>query len=157
MRKSLITELSQEAELPEQNWLDLLKTARAELTSEDPAHPIESALNRSGGSGWRAKGPGTQTIRLLFDEPLQIRHINLVFLENELSRTQEFVVRWSTDAGRSFREIVRQQYTFAPPETTREIEDYMVDLFGVAVLELIILPDINGGESCASLSVLRIA
>lgn len=156
MRKTLIAELSQEAELPEQNWLDLLKTARAELTSEHPAHTIESALNPSAGSGWRAKEPGTQTIRLLFDEPLQIRHINLVFLENELPRTQEFVLQWSTVAGRSFREIVRQQYTFAPPETVQEIEDYIVDLFGVVVLELIILPDINGGESCASLSALRI-
>ncbi|MDD2853421.1 MAG: YhjD/YihY/BrkB family envelope integrity protein [Desulfuromonadaceae bacterium] len=157
MRKSLITELPQEAELKDQNWLDLLKTARVELTSEDPEHPIESALNPFGGYGWRAMGPGTQTIRLLFDEPLQIRHINLVFLEDELQRTQEFVVRWSTDAGRSYREIVRQQYTFAPPETIREIEDYIVDLIGVAALELIILPDINGGESCASLSELRIA
>jgi len=157
MRKSLITELPEEAELPSQNWLDLVKIARAELTSEDQAHPIESALNPSRGSGWRAMGPGTQTIRLLFDEPLQIRHINLVFLEMELPRTQEFVLRWSTDAGRSYREIVRQQYTFAPPETIREIEDYTVDLIGVAALELIILPDISGGESCASLSELRIA
>jgi hypothetical protein len=157
MRKSLIAELSQEAELQDQNWLDLLKTARAELTSEDPAHPIESALNPSRESDWRAMGPGTQTIRLLFDEPLQIKHIYLVFIEKELQRTQEFVLRWSTDAGRSYREIVRQQYTFAPPETIREIEDYMVDLFGVAALELIILPDINGGETCASLSALRIA
>jgi len=157
MRKSLITELPEEAELSGQNWLDLLMTARAEITSEDPGYPIESALNPSGGSGWRAMGPGTQTIRLLFDEPLQIRHINLVFLERELQRTQEFVLRWSTDAGRSYQEIVRQQYTFAPPETIQEIEDYVVDLIGVAALELIILPDINGGEPCASLSELRIA
>lgn len=157
MRKSFITELPKEAELSGQNWLNLLMMARAELTSEDQAHTIESALNPSGGSGWRAMGPGTQTIRLLFDEPLQIRHINLVFLEKELQRTQEFVLRWSSDAGRSYREIVRQQYTFTPPETIREIEDYIVDLAGVMALELIILPDINGGETCASLSELRIA
>ncbi|MDD2274104.1 MAG: hypothetical protein PHP95_07650 [Desulfuromonadaceae bacterium] len=168
MRKALITELPQEAELQDENWLDLINTARAELTSEDPEYPIESALNASkesdlralnllGGYGWRALGPGTQTIRLLFDEPLHIRHINLVFLEDVLPRTQEFVLRWSTDAGRSYREVVRQQYTFAPPGTIREIEDYIVDLIGVAALELVIVPDIDGGESCASLSELRIA
>lgn len=157
MRKSLITELPQEEELSGQNWLDLLITARAELTSEDPAHPIESALNPAGGDGWLAMRPGSQTIRLLFDNPQQIRHINLVFLEKELQRTQEFVLRYSTDAGRSYREIVRQQYTFAPPETIREREDYIVDLIGVEALELVILPDIDGGESCASLSELRIA
>jgi len=42
---------------------------------------------------------------------------------------QEFVLRWSPDGGHSFREIVRQQWNFSPPDTTREVEEYQVELF----------------------------
>ena len=41
--------------------------AEVEITSEDADHPIESALLPGRASGWRAAGPGKQTIRLLFD------------------------------------------------------------------------------------------
>ena len=112
MRKTLITTEIQKDIHPELNWLDLVTIARVELTSEDPAHPVESALISSGGSGWRALEPGRQTIRLLFDEPLEIKRIHLMFHEDEQQRTQEFVLRWSPDNGRSYREIVRQQYNF---------------------------------------------
>jgi hypothetical protein len=65
-----------------------------------------------------------QTIRLIFDEPQRLTRISLVFEETETERTQEFVLRWSPDGGRSFREIVRQQWNFSPPKTIREIEEY---------------------------------
>ena len=109
------------------------------------------------GSGWRAAKAGAQTIRLVFDAPQRLRQIWLVFSEAEKERTQEFVLRWSPDGGASFQEILRQQWTFSPPETTREIEDYRVDLAGVTVLELSIVPDISGGEARASLEQLRLA
>jgi hypothetical protein len=123
-----------------------------ELTSEDPAHPIESALRPRGGTGWRAAEPGTQTIRLRFDKPQRFERVRLVFEEREGARTQEFVLRWSGDDGGSYREIVRQQYTFSPPDTGREVEDYAVRLDGVTALELRIVPDIAGGEGRASLA-----
>ena len=44
--------------------------ASVELTSEDDAFPIESALLGQVKQGWRAAGPGVQTIRLIFDQPL---------------------------------------------------------------------------------------
>src|SRR5438552_9305056 len=44
------------------------------------------------------------------------------------ARTQEFVLRWRSEDDPGFREIVRQQWNFSPPQTTREIEDYQVDL-----------------------------
>jgi len=157
MRKTLITTEIQKDIYPELNWLDLVTIARVELTSEDPAHPIESALNCTGGSGWRALEPGRQTIRLLFDEPLEIKRIHLMFHEDKQQRTQEFVLRWSHDNGHSYREIVRQQYTFSPPDTIREIEDFIVDLAGVMALEMSILPDINEGNVRASLAGLRLA
>jgi hypothetical protein len=74
-----------------------------------------------------------------------------------LQRTQQFVLRWSSNGGRSYREIVRQQYNFSPPGTTREREDYAVDLDGVTTLELNIVPDISGGPARASLAQLRLA
>ena len=129
--------------------------AEVELTSEDAANPIEGAI--TDGAGWRAAQAGGQTIRILFDEPQQIRRIHLEFREKEQERTQEFVLRWSADGGQSYREIVRQQYNFSPPNTTDELEDYAVELEGVTALELKIVPDINGGESRASLAQLRLA
>ena len=107
--------------------------------------------------GWRAASPGTQTIRLLFDHPQKLKRIALVFEETETERTQEFVLRWSHAGGRSFREIVRQQWNFSAPNTTREIEEYTVQLSDVSVLELVIVPDICRGEARASLKSLRVA
>jgi hypothetical protein len=80
-----------------------------------------------------------------------------VFEENETTRTQEFVLRWSSDSGNSFREIVRQQWNFSPPETTREVEEYQVELSGITVLELTIVPNISGGTARASLTSLRLS
>ncbi|PYT99902.1 MAG: carbohydrate-binding protein, partial [Acidobacteria bacterium] len=107
--------------------------------------------------GWRAASAGTQTIRLIFDEPQELRRIWLVFEDTENTRTQEFVLRWSADIGHSFREIVRQQWNFSPPSALRETEDYAVELLGVKTLELVIVPDINAGEARASLANLRLA
>lgn len=79
------------------------------------------------------------------------------FDEDSDSRTQEFVLRWSPDQGRSYRDVVRQQFTFSPPSTTREVEDYTVNLSQVIALELRIVPDIGGGAARASLTELRLA
>jgi hypothetical protein len=67
------------------------------------------------------------------------------------------VLRWSSDNGRSFREIVRQQWNFTPSGTTEETEDHQVDLPNVTVLELIINPDIGNQNAIASLAKWRIA
>jgi hypothetical protein len=140
-----------------QAWLDVDRKAVVEVTSEEKGYPIESALLGVGGRGWRAANPGTQTIRLIFDEPQKLRRIWLVFEESENTRTQEFVLRWSPDTGHSFRELVRQQWNFSPPGSVREIEDYAVELSAVTVLELIIVPDKSGGAARASLASLRLA
>ena len=80
-----------------------------------------------------------------------------MFQEDEQDRTQEFVLRWSPDGGQSYREILRQQYNFSPPEAAREVEDYDIDLDGVTAVELRIVPDISGGSARASLAQLRLA
>ena len=128
-----------------------------EVTSEDGTYPIESALLTGGGRGWRAAGPGPQTIRLLFDKPQKLQRIHLDFKEAEVARMQEFVLRWSPDNGKSYREIVRQQWNFSLPGSVRETEDYAVELSAVTVLELIIVPDMNGGTARASLASLRLS
>jgi len=157
MRKRIINQGPQDVSPANQQWLNVETLAQVEVTTEDPTHPIESALIASTGSGWRAAQPGQQTVRLLFDQPQRVRRMRLVFQENEQERTQQFVLRWSSDDGQSYREIVRQQFNFSPPATTSECEDYSVDLDGVTTLELSIVPDISGGAARASLAQLRLA
>ena len=157
MRKSVITATPPEVSHEDEGWLDLEHAARVEVSSEDERHPVEAALVPGARSGWRAAGPGEQALRLSFDEPLRLRRISLLFLEEERARTQEFVLRWSPDGGRTFREVVRQQYNFSPAGATRESEDYAVALDGVTALELVITPDVSGGPARASLEWLRLA
>ncbi len=158
MRKRLITPTRESIATHDEDWLDVERTAVVEVTSEDEDCPVESAFVLGKETrGWRAATPGRQTIRLLFDEPQKLKTISLVFEEDEVARTQEFVLRWSADGGTSFREIVRQQWNFSPPETIREVEKYEVALSNVTVLELIIVPDISGGTARASLKNLRLS
>jgi len=157
MRKRIINQGSKECSAADHGWLDLERLAEVEINSEDAAHPIESAILPGTGQGWRAANPGEQTIRLLFAEVLRIRRIRLLFHEEERERTQEFVLRWSADGGQTYRDIVRQQYTFSPPGTAREVEDYRVDLGGVTALELRIVPDMSGADVYASLKQLQLA
>src|ERR1039458_8812754 len=114
MRKRLITPSPQDAPFLDEGWLDLDGAAMVEVTSEDKQYPVESALVSGEMRGWRAAGSGSQTLRLIFDKPQRLKRIALVFEETEIERTQEFVLRWSSDGGRSFREIVRQQWNFSP-------------------------------------------
>lgn len=152
MRKRIIDQCSWAEETADQKWLDVARLAQVELTSEDPGFPIESALLPDSGAGWRAQQPGPQLIRVVFDEPQRVGHVRLAFEEEHCERTQEFVVRWSADGGKTYREVVRQLYHFSPPGTTRELEDYAVGLEGVTVVELSIVPDIGRGGAIASLA-----
>ena len=156
MRKRII-DSNQNMSTDSGAWLDLENLAQVEVTSEDAAYPIEAALIPRTGSGWRAAEPGPQTLRVLFDQPQKIRRIRLAFQENRQQRTQEFTVRWSSDGGKSYRQIVRQQYNFSPPDTTYELEDYAVDLAAMSVLEVNIVPDISGRHAQASVAELRLA
>src|ERR1700730_13670854 len=156
MRKRFITPTPENIRTRGEGWLDVERAAVVEVTSEEADCTGESAFSSGDAPGWRAAEPGTQTIRLVFDQPQRLKCISLVFEENETARTQEFVLRWSSDSGSSFREIVRQQWNFSPPETKREVEEYQVELSNVTVLELIIVPNMSGGAAHASLKSLRL-
>lgn len=156
MRKKIIGQVEQGTE-PPGDWLNVEELAEVEITSEDAAHPIESALLSGRASGWRAAGPGKQTIRILFASPQRLRRIWLNFVETRIGRTQEYVLRWSPDGGQSFRDIVRQQWNFSPEGATSQTEDHHVELPAVTVLELSIIPDSSGSNAIASLEQLRLA
>jgi hypothetical protein len=68
---------------------------------------------------------------------------------------QEFVLRAFTVGGG--REIVRQQFTFSPPTTAVEREDYAANLEGVTALALSIIPGIDGSDAVAALKEWRAA
>ena len=160
MRKRVTSSAGRPDQSDEENWLDLERLVTVEVTSEDAAYQIESALQLgelARDAGWRAAGPGKQRVRLLFDKPHRLRRIWLHVVEPRDERTQEFVLRWSSDVGRTFREVVRQQWHFSPSGATAEIEDYRVDLEQVTVLELEVTPDVSGGPAPASLRRLRLA
>src|SRR5258708_8337885 len=157
MRKRLIDSTPESIRTRGEGWLDIETAAVVEVTSEDPDCPVESAFVSRDERGWRAAALGNQTIRLVFDQPQRLKCISLVFQENETARTQEFVLRWSADGGRSVKEILRQQWNFSPPDSIREVEEYQVELSGVTVLELVINPNIGGGAARPSLNTLSLA
>ncbi len=157
MRKTLINHPAQNTPPSDRIYLDLEHLAQVEISSECQEHPIESALVEGSETGWQAAGSGEQTLRLIFDQPQTIKQLFLLFDEQEQSRTQEFVLLWRMDNEDFFREILRQQYHFSPPLTTREIENYEVNLKQVKALELRIIPDISGGDACAKLTRLRLS
>lgn len=138
-------------------WLDLESEAAVEITSEDPARPIESALRLDSGAGWRAGEPGPQTIRIVFNQPQRISHVRLKFTETKAERTQEFVLRWGKDRSGPLQDIARQQWNFSPQGSTVELEDYHVNLDGALILELKLNPDASGGKAFASLDEFRVA
>lgn len=156
MRKRIATPTPGSPQAQE-DWLDLERTATVEVTSEDKDFPIASSLSIEPRQGWRASQPGMQTIRLVFDEPQTLKHLSLVFEEKEMTRTQEFVLRTSSNPGGPFREILRQQWNFNADTSTQETEEYKVELPHVSTLELTIVPDISGGAARASLKSLRLS
>ena len=86
MRKTIIAQGNEEAISPEINWLDLPVIARVEITSgRKPSDPVST--QPYGGRGWRAsRTRGQQIIRLLFDEPLHLIRMHLVFHEDDANR-----------------------------------------------------------------------
>lgn len=137
-----------------EEWPTLDEGVQVELTSEDSEWPIEHALKGQDSSGWRARTSGSQTIVLTWPAPIAIRKIRLVFEEHSRARTQEFVLRATTSEGT--RDVVRQQFTFSPPYTSVEREDYSTNLEAVSRLELVITPSIDRDEAVASLREWRI-
>ena len=138
-------------------WLDLRAIARVRASSEDRTHRIDRVLSGDTHAHWRAADAGEQVIELHFHQPRDLTRIRLVFVEQEMPRTQQFTIRWSSRRGERHGEVVRQQFNFSPSGATREIEDYRVDLRNVEKLEIRVIPDIGYGPAYASLAHLQLA
>lgn len=156
MRKRIVTGETGQRAAAAGEWLDLGAIATAEVTSEDPVHPIEAALVDEGGEGWRASSSGEQTLWLRFDTAQRITRISLLCVETAVPRTQELAIAWSAD-GAEYREVVRQQWNFSPDGATRELEDYRVQLETVLALRITIRPDVGGRDATASIARLRVS
>ena len=135
---------------PTPGEIDIAAVATVLVTSEAPEHPVDFAFDHHrgpGGNRWIAGEPGEQTLILAFDAPQAIRRVALEVEEPEVARTQELQLAISTDGGRTYRELVRQEYNFSPPGTTFEREDWAVMAEGATHLRLIIRPD-KGDKPC---------
>ena len=114
------------------------------VTSEAVDHPIDHIFDvhrGRGGTRWIAQTPGEQMVVLAFDAPQVIRSVVLEIEESEASRTEQLSLQASFDGGQNYREVVRQEFTFSPPNTTFQREQWIVSLEQVTQLRLTIKPD----------------
>jgi hypothetical protein len=149
LRKHLLTEPPM-ASVPQSGAKDIAAIATVWVTSEAADAPIDRAFDESrgpGGSRWVAAVPGEQRLILAFDTPQTIRTISLEVEESGVSRTQVLHLAFSCDGGQIYQELRRQEFTFSPPGTTFEREEWAVTLEGVTHLQLLITPD-KGGQPC---------
>ena len=148
LRKQITRTPATPAPMPDE--LDIAAVATVLVTSEDPEHPVDHAFDRHrgpGGTRWVAGEPGEQALILTFDAPQVVRRVAVEIEEPEVVRTQELLLSISGDGGRTYRELLRQEYTFSPPGTTFEREDWAVPAEGITHLRLWIKPD-KGGKPC---------
>jgi hypothetical protein len=130
--------------------LDIAAHATVLVTSETAEHPIDHVFDTQrgpGGTRWVAAEPGEQVIILAFDTAQTIRRVRLEIEELECSRTQELELSISFDGGQTYRQLLRQEYTFSPPGTTFEREDWPITAEGISHLQLRIKPD-KGSKPC---------
>ena len=156
LRKQIIRAPASDSS-PTTDEIDIAAVATVLVTSEAAGHPVDHAFDRHpgpGGSRWMAGEPGEQTLILAFDAPQSIRRVSLEIEETGVARTQELQLAVSDDGGRTYRELMRQEFNFSPPGTTFEREDWSVPAGGVTHLRLQIKPDKGGKFGLASVTSL---
>ena len=159
LRKQIVPRRSSEP-VPFENEISGADVATVQVTSEEADHPIDNAFDHNrgpGGSRWIAAEPGEQTLILLFDRPQTIRKIGLEVEDLAVSRTQELSVSVSSDGGRTYRELVRQEFNFSPPGATFEREIWSTAAAAVTHLRVEIKPDKGGRLGRATLTSLTLA
>jgi hypothetical protein len=141
--------------------INVVTAATVLVTSEDPEHPVDHAFDSHrglGGTRWIAGEPGEQTLIVAFDGTEAVGRVILEVEEPEVVRTHELQLAISSDGGRTYRDVLRQEYNFSPPGTTFEREDWAVSAAGATHLRLQVKPD-KGDKPCratlTSLVVLR--
>jgi hypothetical protein len=138
---------------------DIAAIATVWVSSEAADAPIDHVFDQScgpGGSRWVAAAPGEQRLILAFDTLQTLRTIRLEVEEPEVSRTQVLHLSVSCDGGHTYQELRRQEYTFSPPGTTFEREEWAVTVEGTTHLQLVITPDKGGAPCRATLTSLAL-
>jgi hypothetical protein len=82
-----------------------------------------------------------------FDMPQLLHRIILEVEEREVERTQELFIALSEDGGQTYRELLRQEYTFSPAGATFEREEWTIAARAITHVRLWIKPD-KGGRPC---------
>jgi hypothetical protein len=159
LRKQVIPKPSQ-GPIPLEGEISIADVATVQVTSEQTDHPIDNAFDPSRGPGasrWIAGAPGEQSVTLVFDSPQTIRQIGIEVEELAVSRTQELSVSASSDGGRTYRELIRQEFNFSPPGTSFERERWSIAAAAVTHLRLKIKPDKGGHVGRATLTSFTVA
>jgi hypothetical protein len=140
--------------------IPVLSAATVSITSAAEGYPIDHVFDESrgpGGSQWIAGEPGQQTLIIAFHDPQTIRRVTLEVEEREAARTQEVQLSTSTDGGRSYKEVRRQEFTFSPDGATWECEDWMVTEHNVTHVRLVLKPDKGRTDCTAKMTSLILA
>ena len=128
-------------------------------SSEDAAHPVERMLDgrsRPGATRWMSARPDTTEHMVIeFDRPQTISRLVYEVKETMRERTQEVRVEVSEDGGRSYRQILVQEYNFSPGGATYQHEEQRFNLRQVTHLRLTIVPN-KSGSGTATLATLRL-
>src|SRR5712692_8961329 len=139
--------------------LSLASVATIDYSSEDPAHPVEHLVDEHtgpGGSYWAAAhADTTEQLILVFDRPQSVTRLVYEAEETQRERTQVVHVEASTDAGRSYRRVLVQEYTFSPLGSTFQREDFRFDLHNLTQVRLTVVPN-KRGSGVATLTSLRL-
>lgn len=153
------SEAEQTASVDAAGEIDLASCATIAYSSEDPAHRVEHLLDRRCGPGatrWVAARPdATEKIIVEFDRPQGVSRLLYEVEERVRERTQEVRVEISEDDGRSFRQVLVQEYTFSPGGATFQREEQRLNFAHVTHLRLTIVPNKNGSGT-ATLTALRL-
>src|SRR5438445_13359237 len=139
--------------------IDIASCATVAYSLDDPAHPVEHLLDEPSGLGagrWMSARPDTtEHIVIEFDLPQAISRLVDEVEETMRERTQEVRVEVSEDGGRSYRQILVQEYNFSPGGATYQRQDQRVNLRQVTHLRLTIVPN-KSGSGTATLTTLRL-
>jgi hypothetical protein len=128
-------------------------------SSENPDHPVEHMFDRQVGPGatrWiSARSDVTEQILLEFDKPQNILKLVYEVEERMRERTQEVRVEVSEDEGRTYHQVLVQEFNFSPAGATYQREEQRLNLHQISHLRLRIVPN-KSGHGTATLTPLRL-
>ena len=125
--------------------IDIVGGATIAYSSEHPAHPVEHMLDGCSGPGatrWVSARPDTvEHIVIEFDRPQAISRLAYEVEEEMRERTQQGRAVVSEDSGRTYRQILAQDYTFSPRGATYPREEQSFTRVQATHLRFTIVPN----------------